>query len=362
MTVWVPVPLQPTPGAGGTGYDLDNEAVRPPLPTELQVEITGACNLRCHMCLVRYRPPINRVQGSLRFDDFTRLVDALPGLRRLTLQGLGEPLLHPDLVRMVAYAAGRGIRVGFNSNATLLTERTAARLIEAGLGWLHVSVDGATAATYERIRDGASFGTLCRNVRRLVTTKDRLGADRPDLRVVFVAMRDNVAELPDVVRLADEWGIGQVRVQNLSHSFDDCDPSGSYEEIRTFAAEQALWGAADRARTQAAFDEAAAEAVRLGIDLRLPPLDDLGTGEDGRRRPGEAGCFWPWDGAYVTHEGTVQPCCMVMGSDRVALGDVRAEDFAEIWHNPGYQRFRAALLTDKPPAVCRGCSLYRGVF
>lgn len=86
-------------------------AVTPPaLPKELQVEVTAACNLRSRMCLVRYRPPVNRVSGSMPLATFTRLVDELPGLERVTLQGLGEPLLTPDLVAMVMYATARGRR------------------------------------------------------------------------------------------------------------------------------------------------------------------------------------------------------------------------------------------------------------
>ena len=80
------------------------------------------------------------------------------------------------------------------------------------------------------------------------------------------------------------------------------------------------------------------------------------------RTAGEPGCSWPWQAAYVTHDGTVQPCCMVMGSDRVGLGDVGADDFIRIWHSPAYQEFRAGLRSDQPPAVCRGCSVYKGVF
>ena len=52
-------------------------------------------------------------------------------------------------------SASRGIRVGFNTNATLLTRARAERLVVAGLDWLCISLDGATAATYESIRDGA---------------------------------------------------------------------------------------------------------------------------------------------------------------------------------------------------------------
>src|SRR3954454_13816850 len=97
----------------------------PPLPEHLQVEVSGACNLRCRMCLVRYAPAIGRREGALSYEDFLALVDSVPGLRRLPLQGRGEPRLSPHLVAVVRHAAERRSDVGFNSNATLLALRLA---------------------------------------------------------------------------------------------------------------------------------------------------------------------------------------------------------------------------------------------
>src|SRR5205085_2094392 len=140
-----------------------------------------------------------------------------------------------------------GIRMGFNTNATLLTRATAERLLDAPPDWLCVSVDGATAATYEGIRDGARFDRVARNVQRFVALMRERGVDKPDLSLVTVAMRRNVHELPALVRLAADWGVPTLRVQNLSHSFSDCDPAGAYRQIREFAAAQALWQAPDAA-------------------------------------------------------------------------------------------------------------------
>jgi radical SAM protein with 4Fe4S-binding SPASM domain len=333
----------------------------PPLPREAQLEVTGACNLRCRMCLVRYRPPLGRATASLPFERFAAIVDALPGLERLTLQGLGEPLLAPDLVRMVAYAAARGVDVGFNTNATLLTRRMAERLVDAGLGWLHVSLDGASPGTYEGIRDGARFDRLARRVRGLGEVVRARGGERPVLGLVFVAMRRNVAELPDVVRLAAAWGIPAVRVQNLSHSFTDAGGDAAYAGIATFTGAEALWAddadPAGRAAAAAAFDRARDVARELGVTLRLPALEERHR----PRRPGTPGCDWPWTSVYVRRDGKVQPCCMLMGEDRGILGDV-AGGIDAVWRSPAYQRFRQELLGDKAPEVCAGCAMYRGVF
>jgi radical SAM protein with 4Fe4S-binding SPASM domain len=355
---------------------VDWDVASPPLPRDLQVEVTGACNLRCRMCLVSYRPGLNKRTGSLDLETFTALVDADPGLRKVTLQGLGEPLLNPKLFEMIEYAVGRGIEVGFNTNATLLTEARAEKLIRSGLSWLHLSVDGATEQTYEAIRRGSSFSRVVENIASLVAARARLGSATPRLSVVFVAMRRNLHELPGVVRLTAELGVERLWVQNLSHEFSDTDPAGAYRAIREFSSGEALWPDRDGG-ARAAFAEAEKLARSLGLRLRLPlaatadpepeprpapePAPEPAPGRPAGRRA-EPGCDWPWRSAYVTHEGVVQPCCMVMGSDRAALGDLRTRSFAEIWSGPAYRDFRSALLSASPPEVCRGCALYRGTF
>jgi radical SAM protein with 4Fe4S-binding SPASM domain len=342
----------------------------PQLPRELQVEVTGACNLRCRMCLVRYAPAVGRREGALAYEDFLALVDGLPELRRVTLQGLGEPLLSPHLVDMVRHAAAHGIEVGFNTNGTLLGRDVAHELVEAGLGWLHVSLDGAVPATYEDVRHGTGmaprpgqFERVVGNLRGLVAARATRGASSPRIQLVFVAMRRNVRELPALVRLAADVGVDEVWVQNLSHTFSDTDPSGRYAEMRAYAADEALFDRGDEEAAsmgRRAFDDARAAAAGCGVGLRLPRLEP--EPHDGPRTAGEPGCSWPFDSAYVTHRGDVQPCCMVMGSDRATLGSIRERSFGEVWSGERYRAFRRRLLGDDPPDVCRGCSAYRGVF
>jgi MoaA/NifB/PqqE/SkfB family radical SAM enzyme len=339
------------PAAAPSSLDLC-----PPLPAALQVEVTSACNLRCAMCLVRYRPPVNKITGAMPIAMFQRLVDDVPGLRQLTLQGLGEPLLAPELMSMIRYAKHRDVRVGFNSNATLLNARRAAELVDSGLDWLHVSLDGANAGTFESIRDGASFDTVVANLAGLVAAKQAAGSGTPWIRVVFVAMRDNVGELPALVRLLGDIGVDELRVQNLSHSFSDTDPGGRYREIRAFTDDQALWANDDVRRAESAFDEAAQAARNTGLRLRLPRINGDGDAL------ADHGCSWPWTAAYVTSSGVVQPCCMVMGDDRVVLGRLTEESFPDIWYGGRYRDFRRRLAGDEPPDVCRGCSLYHRTF
>ena len=154
-----------------------------PLPSFVQIEPVGQCNLRCQMCPIQFRTdgPPNGPPAFMPFETFTRLVDQFPTMTELQLQGLGEPMMHPRFFDMVAYAAARGIEVSTNSNLTLLTPARAERLVRSGLHRLQVSIDGATPETYERIRVRSNWQRVIGNLEGLVATKRRLGSELPRL-------------------------------------------------------------------------------------------------------------------------------------------------------------------------------------
>jgi MoaA/NifB/PqqE/SkfB family radical SAM enzyme len=322
----------------------------PPLPSHLQLEITSACNLRWVMCLVRYRPPVNKLAGAMPLELFERLVGDVPGLHRLTLQGLGEPFVVP------APDAHDPHRGGAARHGRLQHQRDAAhpaagcRAGGSRVDWVHVSLDGAGAAAYEAVRNGAQFDTVVANLAGLVRAKQAATSSTPWIRIVFVAVRNNVTELPDLLRLLGDLRIDELHVQNLSHSFSDTDAAGRYDAIRAFTADQALWNGVDQQRVRAAFTEARRAAGNSGLRVRLPRTDATPT----LTAWSEPGCSWPWEAAYITSAGVVQPCCMVMGNDWVTLGRLDVQSFPEIWRGQPYQEFRRCLSSDEPPSVCRG--------
>jgi MoaA/NifB/PqqE/SkfB family radical SAM enzyme len=331
-----------------------------PLPTSVQVEPVGQCNLRCQMCPIQFRrdgPPYGP-QAFMEFETYTRLIDGFPRLEELQLQGLGEPMMHPRFFDMVAYAARRGVRVGTNSNLTLLNPQRAERCVTSGLAELNVSLDGATPETYERIRVRAHFDRVLRNLGLLIAAKERLGSATPALQLVAVAMRQDLHELPGLVRLAHRFGIASVWVQHLCHDFGESTLPPQYRPMREFVEEQTLLSE-DEGRVTRYFDAARAAARELGVSLRLPRTRPLahkpGT-------PGPARCDWPWRGAYASYQGLAMPCCMVATPDRVNFGTLAERGAGPVWNGPEYRALRARLASDDPPEVCKSCSVYSHTF
>ena len=330
------------------------------LPTYVQIEPVGQCNLRCQMCPIQFRrdgPPYGAL-AFMHFEQFTRIIDQFTTLQELHLQGLGEPMMHPRFFDMVAYAVAKGIKVTTNSNLTLLNERRAESCVTSGLHCLHISLDGATAETYERIRARAHFDRVVRNLERLVAAREHLGGQNPRIHLVMVIMRQNLHELPDVVRLAHQWKVEQLFVQHLCHDFGESSLPSYYRPMRQFIDEQTLL-AEDSQRIERYFSEARRLAQELNLDLRLPRIQKQ---VQSAKPSGPGRCTWPWTGAYVSYQGYAMPCCMVSTPDRINFGNMAEQGVKATWNGAAYQEFRDQLASDEPPEICRSCALYAGTF
>ena len=322
-----------------------------PLPRELYLETTNRCNELCDQCP---RTHLKREPDrDLALEEVVRITDQLPALERVVLHGLGEPMLNAELPAIVAHLRKRGAYVLFNSNATALSERMGRALIEADLNELRVSLDGATAGTYARVR-GVSEKTLpkiLRNLSQFTRIQREAQAERPRVSFWFTAMRENLPELPRLVDLALETGVREIYVQRLIYFGE-----GLARE------EQALFNRA-QAEELEIIRETERRCQEQGLAFRATgattPIEYLGhKADDVARRPWSP-CQRPRKLAYITATGNVFSCCFAPfhpgpASTRV-LGNAFEQPFAEIWNGPRYQSFRAAFDSDEPWDQCAGC-------
>ncbi len=321
-----------------------------PLPRELYLESTNRCNEYCDQCP---RTHLGReADKDLTLAEMRRIVDQFPVLNRVVLHGLGEPLLNRELAAMVAHLRGRGAHVLFNTNALLLDERRARALIEADLSELRVSLDGATPATYARVRGvkEKALPHILTNVKRFVELQRDLGTPHPVVSLWFTAMRENIEELPLVVELAAEAGVAEVYVQRFIYF-----GKGLARE------EQALFARARERELdiiRAAGESCAARGIRFRATGAAEPATYLARGQAIPARPW-SGCRRPYTLAYITAHGNVYSCCFApfhpgRSSERL-LGNAFEAPFATIWNGDRYRAFRAAFESDTPWDQCAGC-------
>ena len=187
-------------------------------PKFLNLEfVQGKCNLKCRMCIgVNAKSHPNKL-SYIDVSEIAAMLDAAPTITGITLSsGDSDPLLHPQFIDVLDVAVAHGVRVDLYTNGLPLSAKTARKIIDRGaVSMINFSIDAATAATYERIR-GGDFDKVIRNVRMLSEMRHAAPAPTPSISLSFVAMRDNVAELPSFVHMASELGAQQVIVDDLS--------------------------------------------------------------------------------------------------------------------------------------------------
>ena len=320
------------------------------------LEVTNRCNLRCAACVRTYRT--FEEPRDMSYEEFISLVDQFPQLERAVLHGIGEPLLNPRLPDMVRYLKERGVTVLFNSNATLLTPELGQKLAEAGLDEFRVSVDGADADSYLRLRGKPLLDTVVRNLQALAETKRRLGVDVPRVSLWCIGMRENLQQLPGIVRLAARTHVPEVYVQRLVYAMDGRPGEGVRQDG------QALYGQVD-AEVRAVIDECASLSEELGVSFRASGATDPGhsltAAQAYAERPWTT-CSRPWTTAYITANGNALPCCIspfsVVDYQELVLGNVWHKPFSEIWNDEPYRSWRRALLGAEPRETCRGCGVW----
>ncbi|MDP8924382.1 MAG: radical SAM protein [Chloroflexota bacterium] len=316
-------------------------------PVEAYFEVANRCNSRCQTCPLTFSPM--EEAGQLSIEQFMSLVDQLPDLQRAVLQGVGEPLLNRDLAAMIAHLKGRGVYVVFNTNAALLTRRRQVELIESGLDELRVSLDASTPETYLKIRGIPAFERVIANVAAMVETKRAQRADTPRLSFWVTSLRENLAELPDVIDIAARVGVDEVYLQRMTFWG---------EGLAT--AEQSVYGVGP-AEVDAMLAEAERRAARLGVRFRgaggVSPRAGL-IDHPPAREPWR-GCSRPLRLVYVTARGTALPCCIAPFTDApqesYVLGNFLEDGIGAVWSGERYRQFRQRLYSSDPPPPCRNC-------
>lgn len=129
--------------------------------------------------------------------------------------GYGEPLTHQRICEWVEQAHRAGAAVELITNGILLDETTARRLMAAGLNRVWVSLDGATPESYSDVCLGAALPEVIANLQRLKELRGLMNASAPLLGIAFVAMKRNIGELPELVRLGKSLGADQFSITNV---------------------------------------------------------------------------------------------------------------------------------------------------
>jgi sulfatase maturation enzyme AslB (radical SAM superfamily) len=168
-------------------------------PKRIILESTNHCNLSCPSC--RTGTGNREDRGKMSIDLFKKIVDEISlnnNCDFMSLQGGGEPFLHPDIFQFIEYLHERGpdIRSQISTNGTLVSENIASEIINSPLGEIIFSVDGSKKETFERLRRGARHEEVVNNILEFIRMKDEQNSTIKT-GVCMVRQVDNEDEISD---------------------------------------------------------------------------------------------------------------------------------------------------------------------
>jgi len=267
----------------------------------VQVESAFACNLRCVMCPWREIAQTVENNGLMSQAIWNSIRPHLSEIKSIDFTGGGEPLLQPRLSDWIEEAHDAGCETGFLSNGLLLTKERLQPILEAGVDWICISMDGADAQMYEKIRIGSNFERVCANTANIAAMRT---AKAPKIMINFVLMDLNFHQIEDIVQLASQLGVDQL-------NFKQC------EVIR-----------GERGKGRGLFGVEETKAIRrlkksLAKARRLAKKLDIATTAFAFTPEERSVCEQdPRDSLFIRYDGLAAPCInLAIGGPTTFLGN-----------------------------------------
>src|SRR3990167_4380054 len=184
------------------------------LPPCLFLEITNRCNLSCSTCQLGTSEAYNGYnKNDITFEQFKKIVDQVPSLVYVTLQGIGEPLLNKDIIKMIKHCSEKGISTYINTNGTILTENKSRELVESGLSNLSISVNSFNEKVFSETRSGASIHKVTENVKRFIEIRKELNLKRPIVSFRAILMKETEPYMEELIFKSNELGVDVLYIQ-----------------------------------------------------------------------------------------------------------------------------------------------------
>lgn len=176
------------------------------------------------------------ILGDMDLTLFNSLIDQvhkIKSIHTIFFGGIAEPLSHPDIAAMIRKAKVPAVTVEMISNGSMLNEEIIEKLLLAGLDTLWISIDSAHHDSQEDLAglDGfkkAKANLLAFNLlRRKINPAAKLG-------IAFVAMKSNIADLPEIIDLAAVFGVSELKISNVIPYIKDMQEEMLYRKSLSF--------------------------------------------------------------------------------------------------------------------------------
>jgi MoaA/NifB/PqqE/SkfB family radical SAM enzyme len=321
-----------------------------PMPKILWIELTSKCPFDCIFCTRRRRFGAGR---HLDFEVYRKLIAELEEPDFIGLNYSGESLYYPRLLEAIALAVATGAATELVTAFSTISLPLLRGIVESGLDRLAISLHTMDAKQFQEIYKFGSLDLLKRRVADFLEWKSALGLRKPRLDFCFVAMSENLQQLPAVAEYARSVGVPELSIHPII---------GRHRAPHDFSEE--LTGDQLRPGFKDALTSAVAALRSTYPDFTVNVLNpDLDPNPRLSHTPGYYspllpagarihGCDQsPFESVHVLAGGDVVVCEV---HDESPLGNLRDQSLRDIWTGERYAEFRRRYVAGLVPE-CRAC-------
>jgi hypothetical protein len=174
-------------------------------PFYIKIEPTNVCDHACPEC-----PSLtDRKKGYMDLGLYKEIIDYFkPYCLRNCLYGQGESFLHKDIFEMIEYSEKNRCPVSISSNFNYMnSEEKIKKLLDSGLNYLIVCVDGATQETHSAFRRKGSLEKVLANLTMLMKMKTAGGYKHPRVEVQTIMTEASKNEMDQVTQMVRDIGV-----------------------------------------------------------------------------------------------------------------------------------------------------------
>lgn len=177
-------------------------------PHTIILDVTALCNLRCIMCFQSVMKKQDVVYGELSNLSIQNSAQFIVRAEEVKLFATGEPFLSSSLRGIIDALYGNVKEIIVSTNGTIYDEN--AKYVAGHLTKITISIDSANAESFQKIRVNSRFANIIGNIRQIRN-------DYPNLYMTFAVTvaRYNLAECPDIIRLAADLKINHVQYTRM---------------------------------------------------------------------------------------------------------------------------------------------------
>ena len=328
-------------------------------PLQVIVELTHRCNLSCSMCFIRreigakYKEigakGASWQRQELSEDDVVTILCQFPPTTRFTFTG-GEPFIRKDIISILRRVCASH-RCGIGTNGTVLSKSQAEGIVDLGIDFVQVSLDGPQEI-HDAIR--GSRGAFAKTVDAIGWIQERKRS-RERRRPWFYAncpiTRENVRALDRVVEITNQLGVEYLTFQVVSSAINNSGVRVD-EELDQKVRAKLKVEAVDIYELERQLDVinrlAAGAATKICFQGKLSATEVLNYYRGQFDLSGER-CIFPWVNAWISPYGEMFPCF------GYAVGQMKERNALAVWNGERFRGFRLQLRDNGIFPGCLGC-------